>query len=168
MVVRNTDLNVPYNPKTDAFETLSKVLVHDSARNKAIVADIGLELAKGKRVVAIWDEGNRQVVEVVTNNTDWAASTIAELYRARWQVEIFFREIKQLLHIKSFIGTSENAVMLQIWSALITIFMTFYVTRPKGPQSNRKVQMAPLQPGGLHQAEYVREDRPPTLAGPSL
>ena len=53
VVIRNTDLDVPYNPKTDAFETLSKVLVHDSARNKAIVADIGLEIAEGKRVVVI-------------------------------------------------------------------------------------------------------------------
>ena len=53
----------------------------------------------------------------------WTANTISELYKARWQVEIFFREIKQLLHIKSFIGTSENAVMIQIWTALITILI---------------------------------------------
>ncbi len=53
----------------------------------------------------------------------WTANTIAELYKARWQIEIFFREIKQLLHIKSFIGTSENAVMIQIWTALITILI---------------------------------------------
>lgn len=46
-----------------------------------------------------------------------------ELYKSRWQIEIFFREIKQLLHIKSFIGTSENAVMIQIWTALITILV---------------------------------------------
>ena len=53
----------------------------------------------------------------------WTANTISELYKARWQIEIFFREIKQLLHIKSFIGTSENAVMIQIWTALITILI---------------------------------------------
>ena len=53
----------------------------------------------------------------------WTAKTIGELYRSRWQVEIFFRDIKQLLHIKSFIGTSENAVMIQIWTALITILI---------------------------------------------
>lgn len=51
----------------------------------------------------------------------WTTNTISELYKARWQVEIFFGEIKQLLHIKFFIGTSENAVMIQIWTALITI-----------------------------------------------
>jgi len=49
--------------------------------------------------------------------------TISELYKSRWQVEIFFREIKQLLQIKYFIGISQNAVMIQIWTALITILM---------------------------------------------
>ena len=53
----------------------------------------------------------------------WTANTITELYKARWEVEIFFRDIKQQLHIKSFIGTSENAVMIQIWTALITILI---------------------------------------------
>ena len=53
----------------------------------------------------------------------WTANTIGELYKSRWQIEIFFREIKQLLHIKTFIGTTENAVMIQIWTALITILI---------------------------------------------
>jgi len=75
------------------------------------------------RRVAIWDEENNQVIEVITNQMSWTANTISELYKARWQVEIFFREIKQLLHIKSFIGTSQNAVMIQIWTALITILL---------------------------------------------
>ena len=57
----------------------------------------------------------------------WTANTISELYKSRWQIEIFFREIKQLLHIKSFIGTSENAVMIQIWTALITILVLKYL-----------------------------------------
>lgn len=52
-----------------------------------------------------------------------AASTIAELYKARWQIEIFFRNIKQLLKIKSFIGTSRNAVETQIWTALATMLL---------------------------------------------
>ena len=78
---------------------------------------------KRLRRVAIWDEKNKQVIEVITNQMSWTANTISELYKARWQVEIFFREIKQLLHIKSFIGTSQNAVMIQIWTALITILV---------------------------------------------
>jgi IS4 transposase len=49
--------------------------------------------------------------------------TISELYRNRWEIETFFRMVKQNLKIKSFIGTSENAVLIQIWSALITILL---------------------------------------------
>ena len=75
------------------------------------------------RRVAIWDDKNKQVIEVITNQMSWTANTISELYKSRWQIEIFFREIKQLLHIKSFIGTSQNAVMIQIWTALITILI---------------------------------------------
>lgn len=75
-----------------------------------------------RRVVA-WDDINNQTIEIITNQMLWTANTIGELYKSRWQVEIFFREIKQLLHIKSFIGTSENAVMIQIWTALITILI---------------------------------------------
>lgn len=78
---------------------------------------------KRLRRVAIWDDENQQVIEVITNQMSWTANTISELYKARWQVEIFFREIKQLLRIKSFIGTSQNAVMIQIWTALITILV---------------------------------------------
>lgn len=78
---------------------------------------------KKLRRVAVWDDENKQVIEVITNQMYWTANTISELYKSRWQIEIFFREIKQLLHIKSFIGTSENAVMIQIWTALITILI---------------------------------------------
>jgi hypothetical protein len=82
-----------------------------------------IKYPKRLRRVAIWDDTNGQVIEVITNQMFWTANTISELYKSRWQIEIFFREIKQLLHIKSFIGTSENAVMIQIWTALITILV---------------------------------------------
>lgn len=78
---------------------------------------------KRLRRVVVWDEKNEQEIELITNQMSWTANTIGELYKARWQIEIFFREIKQLLHIKSFIGTSENAVLIQLWTALITILI---------------------------------------------
>lgn len=78
---------------------------------------------KRLRRVAVWDDVNKQVIELITNQFTWSCNTIGELYKSRWQVEIFFRDIKQLLHIKSFIGTSKNAVMIQIWTALITILI---------------------------------------------
>ena len=75
------------------------------------------------RRVALWDDKNQQTIEVITNQMSWTANTITELYKARWEVEIFFRDIKQQLHIKSFVGTTQNAVMIQIWTALITILI---------------------------------------------
>lgn len=54
----------------------------------------------------------------LTNNFKLAASTIAAIYKARWQIELFFKWIKQNLKIKSFLGTSKNAVMTQIWTAV--------------------------------------------------
>lgn len=78
---------------------------------------------KQLRRVALWDDVNNQVIELITNQLTWTANTIGELYKSRWQIEIFFREVKQLLNIKSFIGTSQNAVMIQIWTALITILI---------------------------------------------
>ncbi len=78
---------------------------------------------KRLRRLAVWDDVNKQVIELITNQFTWSCNTIGELYKSRWQVEIFFRDIKQLLHIKSFIGTSQNAVMIKIWTALITILI---------------------------------------------
>ena len=75
------------------------------------------------RRIAVWDEEHGFVVELLTNNFTLAASTIAALYKARWEIEIFFRNLKQLLRIKSFIGTSRNAVGTQIWTALATMLL---------------------------------------------
>lgn len=75
------------------------------------------------RRVAVWDDENKQTIEIISNQFSWTANTISELYKSRWQIEIFFREIKQLLHIKTFIGTTENAVSIQLWTALITILI---------------------------------------------
>jgi len=56
---------------------------------------------KRLRRVAIYDEQNDQTIELITNQLSWTANTISELYKSRWQIEIFFKEIKQLLKIKS-------------------------------------------------------------------
>ena len=101
-------------------------------RHQHILKDEIIELKAGvskqkypKRLrrVAVWDDVNKQVIELITNQFAWTSNTIGELYKSRWNVEIFFRDIKQLLHIKAFIGTSQNAVMIQIWTALITILV---------------------------------------------
>ena len=79
------------------------------------------------RRVEVWDEENLQTIELLTNNLKYSGRTIAALYKARWDVELFFRDLKQLLHVKTFIGTSENAVQIQIWSALIAILLLKYL-----------------------------------------
>ena len=78
-------------------------------------------------MVRIWDDENQAELTFLTNNLSWTASTVAELYKARWDIEIFFKQIKQHLKIKSFIGTSENAVMIQIWTAMITMLLLTYL-----------------------------------------
>ncbi len=63
----------------------------------------------------------------LTNNFHLAAKTIADIYKARWKIELFFKWIKQNLKIKTFLGTSRNAVMTQIWIALITMLVLTYM-----------------------------------------
>lgn len=71
------------------------------------------------------ETGKRYVF--ITNHLNLSAKTIADIYKARWQIEIFFKFIKQNLKIKSFVGTSKNAVMTQIWIALCTYLMVMYL-----------------------------------------
>ena len=66
------------------------------------------------------DPQTEQILIFLTNNTSLPALTIAALYKSRWQVELFFKWIKQHLRIKKFIGNSENAVKTQIWCAVST------------------------------------------------
>ena len=79
------------------------------------------------RMVEFFDEETGKTYQFITNNFNLAASTIAGIYKRRWQIELFFKWIKQNLKIKSFLGTSENAVMTQIWIALIHYLLVAYV-----------------------------------------
>ena len=74
----------------------------------------------------------------LTNHFRLSAKTIAEIYKARWQVELFFKWIKQNLKIKSFVGTSKNAVMTQIWIALCTYFVLAFLKFQS--RANRSMQ----------------------------
>lgn len=82
---------------------------------------------KPLRVVRFEDPDSGKTLEFITNNFVWAASTIAMLYKQRWMIEIFFKQLKQHLKIKSFVGISENAVMIQIWTAMIAILLLKYL-----------------------------------------
>jgi len=75
------------------------------------------------RRIVVWDAANQREIVLLSNHMDFAASTISQIYKDRWQIELFFKAIKQNLKIKTFVGTSENAVKIQIWTALISILL---------------------------------------------
>lgn len=79
-----------------------------------------------RRVVSRDPETKKRVV-ILTNNFEWAASTIAAIYKERWQIELFFKTLKQQLKIKSFVGTSENALLSQLWAAMIAYLLLSYL-----------------------------------------
>jgi len=75
------------------------------------------------RRIVVWDEENKREIVLLTNIMHFAASTVADIYRQRWQIELFFKALKQNLKIKTFVGTTENAVKTQIWTALIAMLL---------------------------------------------
>ena len=79
------------------------------------------------RCVTVWLEDKQQALVLVTNHFKLAASTIAAIYKERWQIELFFKLLKQQLRIKTFVGTSANAVRIQIWTALIAVLVMRYL-----------------------------------------
>jgi hypothetical protein len=81
-----------------------------------------------RRIVARVEVDGREVeMEFLTNNLDWSAGSIADLYRCRWQIEVFFKQIKQTLQLADFLGTSANAVRWQVWTALLVYLLLRYL-----------------------------------------
>jgi len=103
----------------DAAFLRDEVIVLASDKNK--------EDAMRLRRIEVWLKDKKETIVFVTNQLKLAASTIAAIYRDRWQIELFFKAIKQSLRIKTFIGTSENAVRMQIWTALIAMVVLRYL-----------------------------------------
>jgi IS4 transposase len=106
------------------FEVIEERMVDKHA---GLIADYSIRLTNPNvmkdypdrmRMVIYEDYDTNNVYRFITNDFSLEAITIAELYRERWQIELFFKWIKQHLHIKSFYGTSENAVYSQIWIAI--------------------------------------------------
>ena len=79
------------------------------------------------RRIEVWEEDKGERIVLLTNRHEFGATTIWAIYKDRWQTEIFFKMIKQNLKIKSIVGTSFNAVMIQIWTALISILVLRYL-----------------------------------------
>ncbi len=75
------------------------------------------------RRVVVWDPVKEREIVLLTNLIAFGATTIAAIYKDRWEIELFFKALKQNLKVKSFVGTSENALRIQIWTALIAILL---------------------------------------------
>ena len=81
-----------------------------------------------RRVVALVEvDGVEKEMAFLTNQFDWASSSVADLYRCRWQVEVFFKQIKQTLQLADFLGHNENAVRWQVWTALLLYVLLRFV-----------------------------------------
>jgi putative transposase len=82
------------------------------------------------RKILVRDPETKKKITLLTNNLQWSATTVSSVYKDRWQIELFFKSIKQNLKIKRFYGNSKNAVMTQIWIALI-VYLLFYLLKAK-------------------------------------
>lgn len=88
----------------------------------------GLGKCKMRKVVA-YDTVNDRQIDLLTGNLEWSAETISQLYKSRWNIELFFKGIKQNLQIKTFLGTSENACKSQIYIAMIAFLLLEVIRR---------------------------------------
>jgi hypothetical protein len=77
--------------------------------------------------VVWWDEAHQREFAFLTNHFDLDAATVAAVYRERWKIELLFKALKQNLKIKTFVGTSANALKIQIWTALIALLLVRYL-----------------------------------------
>ena len=84
---------------------------------------------KQLRLVSVYKEDENKVIQIISNQLTWTARTIADLYKKRWDIELFFKALKQNLQVKTFIGTSENAVTSQIYIALICYLLLELIKR---------------------------------------
>jgi hypothetical protein len=118
--------------------TQYEVVGQHSAPKGRIIRDVCIRLTDPKSsrkypgtlrlVEAIVEvDGKPKLMVFLTNNMDWAASSICDLYKSRWGIEVFFKEIKQTLQIADFMGYNENAVRWQIWTALLVYILLRFV-----------------------------------------
>ena len=109
---------------------------HTPSTNKAVLSDQIVRLAgpyssqkypEILRLVTFYDEQEKRIFRFLTNNLTLSPVTIAAIYKARWDIELFFKWIKQHLKIKTFLGTSRNAVLTQIWTAMTYYLLLAYI-----------------------------------------
>lgn len=121
------------------YETIFEVDLNDG-EDEDILKDELIKLTSPKAVqagmdcvplrrIVVYKLDTQETIEIITNNLVWTARTIADLYKKRWDIELFFKAMKQNLQIKTFLGTSENAVKSQIYVALIAYLLVELIRR---------------------------------------
>lgn len=143
-----TDSGIFFVTRMKDNATYEIVTSNDNTAGKNIISDEIIYLSGVNacvkcphclRRVVVWDSINGREMVILTNNFDFAASTISAIYKERWQIETFFKTLKQNLKIKSFVGTTENAIRIQIWTALIALLLLkwlHYISNAKWSFSN--------------------------------
>ncbi len=112
-----------------------EVLEAQPAEGNNVIADKAIVFARHAtednenffRVVHYWDEATKREFKFLTNHHALPAETIAAIYKERWQVELLFKALKKNLRIKSFVGTSANALKTQFWTALIALLLVRFL-----------------------------------------
>ncbi|MCG2711204.1 MAG: IS4 family transposase [Elusimicrobia bacterium] len=116
------------------------------------------------RLIRYYDSETDKIFEFLTNNFKLAAETIARIYKARWQIEVFFKWIKQNLKIKTFLGTSINAVLIQVWTAMCYYLLLAYIKyqtryKPSIFYLHRMVREMLMERGSLIDLLNLNEER---------
>ena len=93
------------------------------------------------RRIEVYDPEKDETLVFLTNHLAFGATTIAAIYKDRWQIELFFKALKQNLKIKTFVGTSANALKVQVWTALIAMLLLKYL------QLQVPLRLVALEPG---------------------
>ena len=133
--LENIDKNRAFFVTRTKSNTRYKTIIKNKTKGKGILRDDLIKFTGQKshhyphalRLVRYRDPKEKKVFTFITNNMDLSAKTIAAIYKARWDIELFFKWVKQNLKLKTFIGTSENAVRIQIWTAAIVYLLMEYL-----------------------------------------
>jgi len=127
-----TKEGVYFVTRLKANAELTVVAPEPKIRDRSIRSDALVHFSKSAafracphmlRRVVVWDQANEREIVLLTNHLTLGATTIGAIYKDRWEIELFFKALKQNLKVKTFVGTSRNALMIQIWTALIALLL---------------------------------------------
>jgi hypothetical protein len=138
-IARQKD-NAVYSAVSEKILTrqMPDALLKEEVIHQTYTNDGGQEQTLILRRIAWWDAAGGRVYEFITNNFELDAATIASIYRYRWQIELFFKKLKQNFQLQYFVGDNQNAIEIQIWCALIGVLLLSVIHQ----QNNSKISFS--------------------------